>query len=582
MMEISLQINGQMCRAEKDETLLSVLNRYGIGVPTLCSMEGLSPSGACRMCVVELEGSDQLVPSCSYLLDREISILTHSPRVLRARKTNVELLLSNHPDDCLYCERNGSCELQDLAESLNIRERRIPGKKRQASMDHSSPAVVRDPAKCILCGRCVRVCEEVMDTSTFDFSGRGNRLHIATALDRPLNFTNCTSCGQCVVSCPTGALTEQLQWQRLHALIRSGEVFLAAQISTSALVAAGELLGRKSASGQGRLIREALYRCGFDLVTDSSLGADLMMVEQAAVFVSRLESGGEWPLITSSCPAWYNYAGMYHRELLPLLSPLKSPGQIMAGWLRNRWDSGLSVDGKKLVCVHFTGCTAAKAEAVRSGSAPKESGGTDLVLTTRELARFIRLSGLDLDLLEKELNSDRFVPEGGEVPDLACRDGALTAVAGGEAESSMRCIHHRLTGKDLGPPRQFRSKMHRSVMEATVHVGNHEFTMAAVSGLANANAFLHELAEGKRKAHFVEVMACPGGCINGGGQPVNACAEHKKSRAKAAQDLARNRGMGGAHDHPEIRKFYAEMQARPGGSLSRTLFYRDHLPTDPS
>lgn len=571
-MEVQLHINGITYTAAKGETLLAVLNRHGIHVPTLCSMKGLSPSGACRMCVVELEGSDQLVPSCSFHVNQEIRIRTHSTRVLRARKTNVELLLASHPDDCLYCERNGSCELQGLAEELNIRERRIPGKKRQHQVDRSGPAIVRDNSKCILCGRCVRVCEEVMNTATFDFSRRGNRMQIATAMDRPLNFTNCTSCGQCVIACPTGALTEQVQWQRLHALIQSPDVYLAAMISPSSLASVGELLGRRAGSDQGRLIREILHRSGFDLVVDTSAGAELMMMEQSEVFLSRLREAGEWPLITSSCPAWVRYAEMYHQDLLPLLSPLKSPGQVMAGWIRNYCSEHVSGD-RKVVCVEFTGCTAAKAEAVRPELAPGSARGLDLVLTTRELGRFIRLSGLDLDQLEKDLSGSHRLP-GGEVEIMdPGGDGMLTAAAGGELEGTLRCIHHRWTGEEMLPFRPHRHKNHRSVMEWSLQMGGEDYKVASVSGLSNAAAYLAELKEGNRKAHMVEIMACPGGCINGGGQPVPGRDDCMKQRSRMVQEMAKSPGSGGAHNHPGIQKFYDDAAEQPGTDRSRSLFH---------
>jgi NADH dehydrogenase/NADH:ubiquinone oxidoreductase subunit G len=270
-MGIRLEVNGRSMEAEKGETILSALNRHGIHVPTICSMKGLSPSGACRMCVVEVEGRENLVPSCSFSVEESMKIRTHSPRVLRARKTNVELLLSNHPDDCLYCERNGSCELQTFSEEMNIRERRIPGNRKTRETDHSSPAMVREPSKCILCGRCVRVCEEVMHTSTLDFAHRGSELRISTMLDVSLNDSNCTSCGQCLMSCPTGALTEKVDFPALEPHLHDPGKLVVAQYSPAVAVSVGELLGFKPGTDLSGTIHAVLRRIGFDFVFESSL-----------------------------------------------------------------------------------------------------------------------------------------------------------------------------------------------------------------------------------------------------------------------------------------------------------------------
>ncbi len=286
-MAIILEVNGRQIEAEKGETILSALNRNGLHVPTICSMKDLSPTGACRMCVVEVEGRENLVPSCSFPIDGPLKISTHSPRVLKARKTNVELLLSNHPDDCLYCERNGSCELQSLAEDLNIRERRIPGKKSSYKIDRSSPAIIRDPAKCILCGRCVRICEELMATSALDFSHRGNELRISTTLGKPLNFSNCTACGQCLIACPTGALIEHIQFPELDPHLNAPGKLVIAQYSPAVAVSVAEMLGFKAGTDMSGIIHTVLIRYGFDHVLETSLGADVMIMEQAAIFLER-------------------------------------------------------------------------------------------------------------------------------------------------------------------------------------------------------------------------------------------------------------------------------------------------------
>lgn len=564
-MGISLRVNGRIIEAEKGETILSALNRYGMHVPTICSMKDLSPSGACRMCVVEVEGRENLVPSCSFPIEGPMTISTHSPRVLRARKTNVELLLSNHPDDCLYCERNGSCELQNLAEDLNIRERRIHGKKSPHKIDKSSPAIIRDPSKCILCGRCVRICEEIMSTSTLDFAHRGNQMLISTTLAKALNYSNCTSCGQCLVACPTGALIEHVQFPELDKYIHAPGKLVAVQYSPAVAVSVAEQLGYKNGTDLSGIINAVLRRYGFDLVFDTSFGADLMIMEQTRIYLDRRKSGQDFPLITSSCPAWIHYAEQYYPELLPHLSPLKSPQQ-MAGSLISDWFRLYGKkEGKELVSVVISSCIAAKSE---SRKVEMTRGGLpviDLVLTTRELARMIKLSGLDLERLEPELPDEPFCSTSSA--------GKLTSVAGGEAEATVRTLFANMSGKEMPPSKLHRFRINKSYREMTVKAGKSEIRMATVSGMAKAVALIEELKAGKKKLDLLEIMACPEGCVNGGGQPVPADDKLVRTRTKAIYDMDNGSEVHTAHKCNQVQKIYKDLLDEPGGKQSRDLFY---------
>lgn len=549
-MGIRLEVNGRSMEAEKGETILSALNRHGIRVPTICSMNGLSPSGACRMCVVEVEGMDNLVPSCSFSVEESMKISTHSPRVLRARKTNVELLLSNHPDDCLYCERSGSCELQDLSEDMNIRERRIPGTRLSRKKDRSNPALVRDPSKCILCGRCVRVCEEVMHTSTFDFADRGSELRISTMMDLSLNDSNCTSCGQCLMSCPTGALIENVNFPELESHLYDPGKLVVAQYSPAVAVSVGEMLGFKPGTDLSGIIHTVLRRIGFDYVFESSFGAELMIMEQARLFLDRMEESQALPVITSSCPAWIRYAEQYYPELLSLLFPLKSPQQITGELIRELFSREENNAGKTVVSVLVSSCTAAKTEAGRMNSAFTGTPVIDLVLTTRELARMIRQGGLDLDMLEAEPSDAPFRSADGT--------GKLSAASGGEAEATAREIYALNTGSAMPASRLHRFRVHKSFREVSLKLGEKSVRMGIVSGLANAVKLIDELLAGKRQLDYLEVMACPEGCVNGGGQPIPAREPLIRARARALQE----RDSGGHNitlaDTPSARDFYKE------------------------
>jgi len=564
-MGIQLKVNGRAIDAEKGETILSVLNRHGMYVPTICSMKDLSPSGACRMCVVEVDGRENLVPSCSFPIEESMTIRTHSPRVLRARKTNVELLLSNHPDDCLYCERNGSCELQNLAENLNIRERRIHGKKSPHKIDKSSPAIIRDPSKCILCGRCVRICEEIMSTSTLDFAHRGNQMKISTTLSNPLNYSNCTSCGQCLVACPTGALIEHVQFPELDMHIHSPGKLVAVQYSPAVAVSVAEQLGYKNGTDLGGIINTVLRRYGFDFVFDTSFGADLMIVEQARIYLESREAEKEFPLITSSCPAWIHYAEQYYPELLPFLSPLKSPQQMAGSLIRDWFQLTANNEGKDLVSVVISSCSAAKTEARRVEMTRSGTPVIDLVLTTRELARMIKLIGLDLDRLEPELPDAPFFS--------TASAGKLTSVAGGEAEATVRTIYALMTGNEMPPSKLHRFRINKSYREMIVKAGKADIRMGTVSGLANAVALIEEIRTGKRKLDLLEIMACPDGCVNGGGQLVPADEKLVRTRTKAIYDMDNGSKVHTAHSCRHIQEIYGSLLDEPGGQLSRELFY---------
>lgn len=564
-MGIKLEVNGRNILAEKGETILSALNRHGMHVPTICSMKDLSPSGACRMCVVEVEGKENLVPSCSFPVEAHLKIMTHSPRVLRARKTNVELLLSNHPDDCLYCERNGSCELQSLSEDLNIRERRIPGKRTVHKIDKSSPAIIRDPSKCILCGRCVRICEEIMNTSSLDFAHRGNELRISTTLGKALNYSNCTSCGQCLIACPTGALIEHVQFTELEAHIHAPGKLVVAQYSPAVAISVAEQLGYKPGTDLSGIINAVLRRIGFDFVFDSSFGAELMIMEQARLYNEHKKDGNDLPLITSSCPAWIQYAEQYYPHLLTHLSPLKSPQQMTGALIREWFPQVIEQEDKEIISVLISSCTAAKTEARKVEMTRKGIPVIDLVLTTRELARMIKLSGLDLEQLEPELPDAPFRSEGSA--------GKLTAVAGGEAEATVRTVYAQITGTEMPPSKLHRFRIHKSFREMTVKAGKSEIRMGTVSGLSNAVALIEELLAGKRKLDILEVMACPDGCVNGGGQPITADEKMIRARTKGIYDMDNSSKLHAAHANEAIGQIYRDYLGEPGGKLSREMLF---------
>jgi len=564
-MIFDLEVNDRIIQARKGETILNTLRNNGIHVPTLCSMSGFSPTGACRICVVEVEGQDKLIPSCSYPVEEWMKIKTHSPRVLKARKTIVELLLSNHPDDCLYCERSGNCELQRLAEDLNIRERRIPGKKSTYKIDKSSQSIIKDPSKCILCGRCVRVCEEYQAVSTFDFTYRGSELIISTALNKPLNFSNCINCGQCVMVCPTGSLTEKVQFGEIENILHEPSKHLIAQYSPVVAISLGELFGVKSGKEMNGIINSALRKIGFEKVFDSSFYADLNIMEMAEDFVRRLTEGKTLPIITGCCPAWIKFAEQNAPDFLPSLTTVKSPQQIGGALIKSWITERYGLESGSIHSVSIMPCTAEKYESQRVEMTQKGVSDIDTVLTTRELARLIRLHGIDLDHLEPQPYDE---PMGS-----MSSAGKLFGVSGGTLEALLRTVYFRLTGKELEKNQLQKLRGNKPVREIQLSVDNKELNCVAVSGIANALKVLEDIRAGRKQYHIIEIMACQGGCVAGGGQPIPADERDIKSRIKSLYDCDDRELINAAHKNPQVINAYDQFLGEPMSEKSKNLLH---------
>jgi len=389
-MLFTIQVNNKKIKAEKGETILSALNRNGIIIPTLCRMKEFTPTGACRMCVVEVEGRDRLVTACSQPVEEWMKIKTHSPRVITARKTIVELLLSNHPDDCLYCDRNLNCELQRLAEELNIRERRIRGRKIKPRLDQSSPAIIRELSKCILCGRCVRVCEEVITATSLDFINKGKETHVGAAMDRDFNFSSCIHCGQCVLVCPTGALHEKHNITEVQEYLNKPEIVKVIQYSSMVVYGIAEELGMRYTREFDKILNTILRKIGFDKVYKTGLGTDVCISEIAGQLSERIEKKSDTPLYISACPAWVKFAEQFIPSVIPQLSTVKSPQQITGVLIKTLVADQLNVKPEEIFSVSATPCMAMKFEARRDGMMRKGISDVDSVLTIRELARLIR------------------------------------------------------------------------------------------------------------------------------------------------------------------------------------------------
>jgi iron-only hydrogenase group A len=522
-MLFSIQVNNKKIKAEKGETILSALNRNGIIIPTLCRMKDFTPTGACRMCVVEVEGRDRLVTACSQPVEEWMKIKTHSPRVILARKTIVELLLSNHPDDCLYCDRNLCCELQRLAEELNIRERRIRGKKIKPRLDQSSPAIVRELSKCILCGRCVRVCEEVITSTSLDFINKGRETHVGAAMDRDFNFSSCIHCGQCVLVCPTGALHEKHNISEVQEYLNKPEAVKVIQYSSMAVYGIAEELGMRYTRDFDKILNSILRKIGFDKVYKTGTGTDVCITEITSQLSDKIENKSGTPLYISACPAWVKYAEQFMPSILPLLSSVKSPQQITGVLIKTLVAGQLGVKPEEIFSVSVTPCMAMKFEARRDGMMRKGISDVDSVLTIRELARLIRLYGIDTTNIEYEPADEP----------LAGRSSAaiLAEVSGGFAEGVIRSMYYLKTKKE--PEKQIFKKLRAGGIfrELTVEIGETSVSVAVIDGLTGLEKLKTAFAAGK-KYDLIEVMTCSGGCVHGAGLPFNASKDEIKSRSK--------------------------------------------------
>lgn len=562
---MSLTIDGREVQFNAGETVLTAALRAGIEIPHLCALDWACKSdAACRMCLVELEGVPRLQTSCTLEAKDGQKVRTRSPRVQAVRRNIVELLVANHPNDCLVCARNQNCELAAVASELGVRERRYRGLKKEHAIDLSSPAIVRDPNKCILCGRCVAVCHDVQGVGAIDFADRGFKTRVAPGFHDGINVSSCIFCGQCTRVCPTAALMEQSQVDGVVAALADPNAFVVAQVAPAVPATLMEETHVSSVRSMLLKLSAALKRVGFAAVFDTCFAADLTIMEEVSELIQRVQSGGPLPMFTSCSPGWIEYVEKHKPELIPHLSTCKSPQQMAAALIKDAYPRYRDLGGKRLVCVSIMPCTAKKAEA-------STLGDVDFVLTTREVEQLLLRYGVELDSVTELGTLDAPFSSGSGA-------GRLFGGTGGVMEAAIRTAHKLLTGHELkGSLKVEEARGLEGIKCFSLDVGGTTLNFGIVNGLGRLKPILDPLRKGTSQLHFVEVMTCPGGCIGGGGQPYDTDPDSVRIRLERLYDADRRSTVKTSHENDEVSALYADMLGKPLGQISHHLLHRKYV-----
>lgn len=571
---VNIKINNMPLSVPKGISILEAARMAGIEIPTLCYLKKINEIGACRICMVEVKGARSLVTACVYPVNEGMEIFTNTERVRKSRKMTLELILSTHDRKCLSCVRSGTCELQQLCKEFGVDdETRFDGANPVHEYDDSAIHMIRDNGKCILCRRCVAACQ-AQHISVIGANARGFDTHIGSAFERPLDSVACVSCGQCIVNCPTGAIYEKDDTAKVLEAINDPEKFVVVHTAPSIRVTLGECFGMHIGTNvQGKMVA-ALRRLGFDKVFDTDFGADLTIVEEANEFLGRVQNGGVLPMITSCSPGWIKYCEHYYPDMLDHLSTCKSPQQMSGAIIKTWYAEKMGIDPKDIVVVGIMPCTAKKFEIKRDDQAASGYPDVDYSLTTRELGRMIESAGIYF----KHLPDEEFDNPLGDSTGAAVIFGAT----GGVMEAALRTAVEKLSGEELKSLDFTEVRGTDGIKEASYTVNGMEVKVCVVSGLANANTIMEKVKNGTADYHFIEIMGCPGGCVNGGGQPIQHAVvrnfvDLKARRAAALYEADKDMPLRKSHESEAVKRLYAEFLGEPGSHKAHEVLHTSYV-----
>lgn len=576
---VNIKINGLDVSAPKGSTILEAARLANIDIPTLCYLKDVNQIGSCRMCVVEIKGARSLQAACVYPINEGMEIFTNSPVVRSARKTTLELILSNHDKKCLTCVRNRNCELQKLSDELGITE--LPyepvHEEEKAAIDDLSPSIVRDNNKCILCRRCVSVCKNIQTVGVIDAKERGIATNIGCAFDKSLSEVACVNCGQCITACPVGALTEKDDTKKVWEAIHDDDKYVVVQTAPAVRAALGEEFGIEMGKAVTGKMVAALRRLGFNKVFDTDTGADLTIMEEGTEVIDRITNGGKLPVITSCSPGWVKFCEHNYPEFLDNLSTAKSPHEMFGAVIKTYYAEKQGIDPKSIVNVSVMPCTAKKFEAAREELANGELRDVDVVITTRELARMIKEAGIDFAALPDEEFENPF--------GVATGAGVIFGATGGVMEAALRTVAEILSGETVPEDSYSVVRGTDGIKRAEVEIAGKKIKAAVAHGLGNARKLLDAIKAGEESYDFVEIMACPGGCVTGGGQPIVSAKTQmdidvKATRAKALYDEDKSLPLRKSHENPVIKTLYDEYFEKPGSHKAHELLHTHYHKRD--